>query len=178
MKRLACLAAVLAFSVAGAAAAQQRARFADPPSALTEDGIAAWVGAHIELGPYKLVASTDESSEFIVVSPYQELIGSDSIRAWIRVEYFNPQVVGDTTYRSENVLREFDCKERRYRTLASDAYPLLNLQGTVDSHDEQAPTWEYLRPVDIERAELRAACAIRAEQIAAQIKRLREAAQR
>jgi hypothetical protein len=160
------------------AAAQERARFANPPSELTPDGVETWVRAHIDLGPYKALGSTGGGVEFILASPYQDLIGGDSIRAWIRTEYFNPQVVGDTTYRSVNELREFDCKERRFRTLATDSYPLLNLQGTVDSHDEQAPAWEYLRPGVITRAELRAACALRTERIAAEIKRVREATQR
>lgn len=160
----------LVLLTAPAAQAQERARFAEPPADRGETTVKAWRAAHIEAGPYGYVASDADGAHYLFAPLWQDLLAGDAIRVWVRTEFFNPQLHDALTYRSSNTLREFDCKERRVRDLAADAYPLLNLQGEAHSEDAQAPGWRYLRLGEIERDELRAACALRETRRAEQAK--------
>ncbi len=161
------LLAVSAVLAAGAAQAQQRARFADPPADRGPTAVAAWIGANVEVGPYAFVAADAAAARYVFAPEWQDYAAGPTVRAWIRAEFFTPQVIDTLTYRSSNTLREFDCAERRYRDLAADAYPLLNLQGEPHSENAQAPKWRYLRLGEPERAQLTAACALRDKAIAA-----------
>lgn len=162
MRRLAQgLALGLCLLAAVAAQAQERARFAEPPADRAESTVRAWLASHIDAGPYDYVASDGDGARYLFAPRWQDLLTGDTIRVWVRTEFFNPQLHDALTYRSINTLKDFDCKERRVRDLAADAYPLLNLQGEVHSEDAQAPRWRYLRLGEVERDELRAACVLR-----------------
>ncbi len=164
------LALGLGLLCAAGAQAQERARFAEPPVDRAESTVRAWLASHIDDGPYAYVASDGDGARYMFAQRWQDLLAGDTIRVWVRTEFFNPQLHDDLTYRSSNTLRDFDCKERRVRDLAADAYPLLNLQGEAHSEDAQSPKWRYLRLGDIERDELRAACTLRQRLHAEQVK--------
>lgn len=151
----------LALAAAAPALGQERARFASPPADRSETAVLAWTARNIEKGAYDYVGADNDGARYLFVPEFQDLLAGDSVRAWVRTEFFNPQVGDELTYRSANILKEFDCAERRLRDLAGDAFPLLNLQGEPHSEDAQAPKWRYLRLGDIEREELKAACAAR-----------------
>ena len=115
-----------------------------PPKDKSAAAVAAWVKANVVVGPYLPLETTAERVSFYVLD---DLAPTDArVRAWTRDEMFAPQKnTRGVAYRSVSMLAEVDCAQRRWRFVAIDWYPELNLKGERVGQDAPDAKWTYER---------------------------------
>lgn len=129
--------AACALYAATAASAQPPPRDRSPAS------VAAWIKAHLQPGPYTWLETGDTAVSYFTLD---DLPPTDArIRAWLRDEMFAEREGPFGPYRSRSMLSEFDCEARRWRWVATDWYPQLNLKGRRASQDTPDARWVYER---------------------------------
>lgn len=105
--------------------------------------LAAWVKAHVQPGPYTWLETGEKAVSYYALD---DLPPTDTrIRAWIRDELFEEGKGANGPYRSRSTLTEYDCEARRWRFVAMDWYPQLNLKGRRASQDTPDARWTYER---------------------------------
>ncbi len=114
-----------------------------PPRDRSPAVVAAWTKANVQPGPYVWLETGDKAVSFYALD---DLPPTDArIRAWIRDELFEDGKGPFGAYRSRSTLTEFDCEARRWRFVAMDWYPQLNLKGDRASQDAPDARWTYER---------------------------------
>jgi hypothetical protein len=132
-----CALAALALCAATAAAAQA------PPRDRSPAVVAAWIKANVQPGPFEWLETHDKGVSYYALD---DLPPTDArVRAWMRDELFEEGKGPFGTYRSRSMLTEFDCEARRWRFVAIDWYPQLNLKGRRASQDVADARWTYER---------------------------------
>jgi hypothetical protein len=145
---LACALALLC--AAGPALAQRGAapappKDAPPPAEQTDAAVDAWRLKNI-VADGATYAFRDEDGVVLFKPDRDQDPARMPLRIWVRSEHFETLKEESGSHRSDIALYAFDCPLGRYRLLAMDLYPQLNLQGGAERYDAQTVSWTYPRP--------------------------------
>lgn len=157
----------LSLAVASGAAAQTPAASPalPPPDRRTAAQVDAWIAANVVRDGFSLFDRDAERAYLVHLVTSQDM-GPTTVRAWVRVEYFDPPTQ-DRPFRSAAALYDVDCAHPRLRYLASDTFAALNRGGErIETRDEASPQWEYPRPGRFEESMVQAVCDARARRLA------------
>ncbi len=159
MRRVAAVIAAVAFG--GSAWAQPAPRPVPPPANLKPATVERWIKAHIEPGD-DLFALDEDTGVYLYNPSANQPPGGGLRRLWLRHERYAAR----EGVRSEMMLYDFDCAERRRRMLALDSYAGLNLHeplraGNLDIDAKDEARWIYPRPDSVGEALMGKACALR-----------------
>ena len=104
------------------------------------------------IGLMLLLVSGAASAEWTVVGPNEEINqyvdkatirrNGNFVKMWDLVDYKKAQVFGGTSDLSYRSLVEYDCKEKRYRSLALTTYSGQMLSGTVNFIGNDTQKWK------------------------------------
>jgi hypothetical protein len=95
-------------------------------------------------GAWKLINDEIGFREYADIDAVERL--GKIARIWTLIDYEFP--IGDkpAQYRSTKQLFEFDCSERRMRTLVFRNYSLTQAGGAVVTSKDRPDPWEYIEP--------------------------------
>jgi len=158
-------AVLIALSLAMATAAAAQTPDLPPADRRLPAEIDAWIAANVVAGEFSLIHRDAEQAYLVHLVTSQDM-GPTTVRAWLRVEYFDPPTE-DRRFRSVAALYDVDCAHPRLRYLAADMFAAQNRGGErVETRDEASPQWFYPRPRQFEERLVQSVCASRARRLA------------
>lgn len=158
-------AALIALWLATATAAAAQAPSLPPTDQRLPAQVDAWIAANVVAGDFSLIHRDAEQAYLVHLVTGQDM-GPTTVRAWLRVEYFDPPTT-DRRFRSVAALYDVDCAHPRLRYLAADMFAAQNRGGErVETRDETSPRWSYPRPRQFEERLVQNVCATRARRLA------------
>ena len=94
---------------------------------------------------YTLVATSENSVDFFVdISSLQ--IKGNYVRAWEKTNLPSPKLIDGSYYQSTRSYEEYDCKERKSRTLSWSVFLEKDLKGGLVLSYSKAADWDFIAP--------------------------------
>jgi hypothetical protein len=102
------------------------------------------------------ITENDDTQFFVDLTSIQQI--GQYKRVWLKSEYSsNSKMALQANVRSTRTMTEFDCREKKYRTLSLHAFKQSNLIDLDVSSNKQGE-WQFIAPKTVSDAELIIVC--------------------